>query len=232
MREQRFAATGEELLRAGVAPRHVRRILFELDGHMDDLVEELASGELSAEEVEAEASRRLHVAAVVEAARQRTELHSWMRRWPAAAFTVLPLFAYMALFTGGLALIVLGLTFSKDLGLPVESSQVLQQIVSAIMAAIELVLPASVAVTSCTLAASRRAPLSWTVAGAVLVSLLGATTNAQLQLPPLVMKPALGAGIGFSTDELGPPLLRASCTFLMVVLPYMWIKRRQRFRLA
>ena len=228
MPEPRFVTIGEELLRAGLAPRRVRRILFELESHMDDLLQELEGHGLSPAEAEAEASRRLHVEAVVEAARERPELHSGLRRWPAVAFTILPLFVYAALFFAGLAIVAVGLSFSKDLGLPVEHSFVLQQITGAVMASIELVLPASVAVLFCVLASSRRAPFSWTLAGVVLVSLLGATTNAQLELPPISSRPALGAGIGFSTEAFGTPLMRAAATFFVVLLPYLWLMRTQR----
>ena len=44
MLDARFVAIGEELLRAGLAPRRVRRMLFELGSHLDDLVEELEHG--------------------------------------------------------------------------------------------------------------------------------------------------------------------------------------------
>jgi len=226
--EQRFVAIADELLRAGLAPRRVRRILFELESHMEDLLEEIQGRGLSPAQAEEEASRRLCAEAVVAAARERIELHSGMRRWPAVAFTLLPLLAYAALFSGGLALIAAGLSFSKSLGFPVERFSLLQQVTGATMAGIEFLLPASVAITFCIIASSRRAPLCWTLAGVALVSLLGATTNAQLELPPFVSRPALGAGIGFSTEAFGAPLLRAACTFFVVSLPYLWLTRTRR----
>lgn len=228
MRDLRFAAIGEELLRAGLTPRRVRRILFELESHLHDLVDELEGHGLSRAEAETEASRRLGAEAMVQAARESTELHSGMRRWPAAAFTLLPLFVYAALFVGSLALLVIALSFAKSLGFPVDHSVVLQQITTATMTGLELILPASVGITFCILASSRRAPLSWTLAGVALVSLLGAATNAQLQLPPVVSHPALGAGLGFSTEAFGMPLLRAVSTFLFVLLLYLWHIRKQR----
>ncbi len=195
---------------------------------MDDLLEELAGHGLSRAEAEAEASKRLDLEAIVRAAREHTELHSRMRRWPAAAFTLLPLFVYAALFIGGMALVTLSLTFTKWLGMPVENSLLLQQMTTATFEGIELMLPASVAITFCFLASARRAPLFWTLAGVALVSLLGATTNAQLQLPPNVSGAAVGAGIGFSTEALGAPLLRAASTFFIVLPPYLWLTRARR----
>jgi hypothetical protein len=228
VRDQRFIAIGEELLRAGLSPRRVRRILFELESHLDDLVEELEGHGASRAEAEAEASRRLDAEAVVEAARARTELHSTMQRWPAATFTLLPLFVYAALFAGGMALLAIVLSFAKDLGFPVERTFVVQQVATATIQGIVLILPASVGITFCLLASSRRASLAWTLVGVALVSLLGATTNAQLELPPISPRPALGAGLGFSTDAMGMPLLRAASTFLVVTLLYLWHMRMQR----
>lgn len=228
MRNQRFVAIGEELLRAGLAPRRVRRMLFELEGHMEDLAEELEGHGLSREEAEAEALKRLHAEAIVEAARERTELHSKMQRWPAAAFTLLPLFVYAGLFAGTLALLVVGLSFAKSLGFPVEGSVILQQVATATTTGLVLILPASVAITFCIVASSRRVPLTWTLAGVALVSLLGALTNAQLELPPTVSRPALGAGLSFGTEAIGIPLLRAVSTFLAVMLLYLWHTRMQR----
>lgn len=227
MHEPRFAAIGEELLRAGLTPRRVRRILFELQSHRDDLVEELEGQGLSREDAEAEAAKRLDVEAIVEAARARPELHSGMRRWPAAVLTLLPLFVYVVAAIAVLALVTVVLSFSKSLGHPVESSAFLQQATSATFAGVEFLLPASVAITFCIVASSRRAPLVWTLIGVALVSFLGATANMQLDLPP-ASKPSVGAGLGFSTEAMGMPLLRAASTFVFVLLLYLWHTRRQR----
>jgi hypothetical protein len=226
MLDPRFAAIGEELLRAGLSPRRVRRMLLELGDHMDDLVEELEAQGLSREDAEAQATKRLHAEAMVQAARERTELHSGLRRWPAVAFTLLPLLAYVAVAISTLFLVTLGLAFAKKMGFPVEQSGLLQQIATATFAGLEFLLPASVAITFCMLGSARRAPLSWTLVGVALVSLLGATANAQLSLPP-ASQPAVGAGLGFSTDTPGAPLLRAASTFAFVLLLYLGHTRKQ-----
>lgn len=221
-------AIGEELLRAGLSPRRVRRILFELESHLADLVEELEAHGSSRAEAEAEAARRLDVEAIVAAARERTELHSPMRRWPVAAFALFPLFVYAALFAGGMAFLAVSLTFAKRLGFPVESYVLVQQLTTATIQGILLILPASVAITFCLFASARRAPLAWTLVGVALVSLLGAMTNAQLELPPLSPKPALGAGLTFTTDVMSLPLMRAGSTFVVVTLLYLWHTRMRR----
>jgi len=228
MRETRFAGVAEQLLRVGVAPRHVRRMVFELSGHFEDLLDELRARGLAECDAEAEASARLGAEGVVAAVLARPELRSSMRRWPLAAFVILPVAAYAALFVAGLTLLVVCVEFAeKGLGAPLASSNSLQHLATAFLTGITWLLPATVAAWCCAIALARRAPLLWPIVGVALISLLGATTNAQLQLPPLVDRPALGAGIGFSTEALFLPLFRAGATFLVVLLPYIWLGRVQ-----
>jgi hypothetical protein len=151
-----------------------------------------------------------------------------MRRRPLAAFALLPLAAYAALFVTGLTLLVVCVELAeKVLGISLARSDGLQSFAAAILSGIAWLLPASVAASCCAIALTRRAPLLWPVVGVAVISLLGATTNAQLTLPPLVDKPALGAGIGFSTEAMSLPLSRAGATFLVVLLPYIWLRRAQ-----
>jgi hypothetical protein len=226
MHEARFASIAEQLLRAGVAPRHVRRTVFELEGHFADLLDELRMRGVTGRDAEAEASARLNAEAVVAAVLARPELQSWMRRRPMVAFAIFPLVAYAVVFVGGVALLVACVALAeKGLGIPLATSTGLQYLVTAFLTAIAYILPASVAAWFCAVARTRRAPLLWPIIGVALIALLGATTNAQLQLPPLVDKPALGAGIGFSTHALSLPLFRAAATCLVVLVPYLWLAR-------
>jgi hypothetical protein len=87
------------------------------------------------------------------------------------------------------------------------------------------------AAASCAVALLRRAPAIWAVVGVVLISLIGGLTNAQLQMPPVVSRPAFGAGIGFSTESLLPPLSRAALTLTVVLLAYFWV-RSSRMRVG
>src|SRR5687767_6729495 len=128
MRSGRFASVGEQLLSAGVAPRHARRAVFELSGHFDDLVDELQSKGVARGEAEAEAVARLNPEALVAAAIARAELHSWVRRWPLASCTVFPLAMYMAFVIGSIGLVVSAVRVSdQHLGVKLASSHELQQ---------------------------------------------------------------------------------------------------------
>ncbi len=101
---KQFSELRERLLRAGVAPRHVRRYLGELADHLADLTAEERSAGRS--RVEAEAAAMARLGGVDELARAmvgQREFQSWSVRAPWAAFGVAPLLVlaaawYVALF--------------------------------------------------------------------------------------------------------------------------------------
>jgi hypothetical protein len=99
-----FEELRERLLRAGVAPRHVRRYLGELADHLADLKAEERSAGRSREEAEAAAMARLGgVDDLAKAMVGQREFQSWSALAPWAAFGVAPLLIlagawYVALF--------------------------------------------------------------------------------------------------------------------------------------
>lgn len=222
MRSTRFAALGEQLLDAGIAPGHARRAVVELTDHFDDLVAELESQGLVRDDAEAQATARLNPEALVAAAIARLDLHSWARRWPLVGCIVFPLGLYGAYVVGSIALMVGGVTiFNHNVGVTLASSPQLQRFAAMYMSGIAWAAPVLAAGTYCSIAQARRAPLGWILIGAVLVSLVGATLNAGLVLPP-TGRPGLQAGVGFSTDALAQPLLRAALTLAIVLPIYFW----------
>jgi hypothetical protein len=89
---QPFHELHERLLRAGVAPRHVRRYLGELADHLADLrAEEERAGRSRAE---AEAAAMMRLGTVNDLARAMTEqrqFQSWCARAPWVMFSLAPL---------------------------------------------------------------------------------------------------------------------------------------------
>jgi hypothetical protein len=228
MRNSRFHDVAERLLNAGVSPRRVRRLISELADHFDDLREELKARGLTSEEADAEATSRLATGALVEGVLARPELRSWVRRWPWAAFTVLPVAMYASLFATELAVLVFSVEFAKnELGMDFSSSAWLVLTVRTLLGGAEWALPIVAAGACCAIALLRRAPAIWATTGVVLISLLGALTNAQLDLPPAVPRAALGAGIGFNTESLLLPISRAAVTLTVVLVAYFWIRHTQ-----
>lgn len=85
-------ALERELLRFGMAPRHVRRIVDEVDAHFDDLVEEAVATGHDRDGAQRRALRRLgEMGDIAVAARARPELRGWAYRFPRLALVVYPL---------------------------------------------------------------------------------------------------------------------------------------------
>ncbi|HLY05972.1 MAG TPA: hypothetical protein VKR31_09515 [Rhizomicrobium sp.] len=103
MRESRprFDDVKERLLRAGIAPRHVRRYIAELADHFDDLVSEAMAGGRPRSASERDARVRLgsdqDLAKVM---LDRSELRAWSARYPWAVFVLGPAVLPIAALVG------------------------------------------------------------------------------------------------------------------------------------
>jgi len=92
-----FSSLRKQLLRSGIAPRHVRRTIDELEDHYEDLVEQALSDGVSRMEAHSSASERLgQVSDIAMAVQAQPELRSWAFRFPRVAALVYPL-TYLAL---------------------------------------------------------------------------------------------------------------------------------------
>ena len=87
-----FQTLKKQLLRAGVAPRHVRRSVAELGDHFDDLVDAALDRGMDRRSAERDALRELgdleHIADAINA---RPELRCWARQYPRVAAVFYPL---------------------------------------------------------------------------------------------------------------------------------------------
>jgi hypothetical protein len=87
-----FGELRERLLRAGVAPRHVRRYLKELSEHLSDLrAEEVRAGRSPSEAEEIALARLGTVENLARAMIGSRKFQSWSARAPWAAFGLIPL---------------------------------------------------------------------------------------------------------------------------------------------
>lgn len=87
-----FKELQADLLRAGIAPRHVRRTVTELEEHFDDLLaEHVGSGTDPIAAHEQALADLGSPDLIVEAMHARPELHSWAYRFPRIALLVYPL---------------------------------------------------------------------------------------------------------------------------------------------
>lgn len=100
---QRFRELRERLLRAGVAPRHVRRFVAELADHWADLRAEEERAGRSRIDAESNAWARLGTTdELAWAMIGRKELQSWSVRAPWAIFGVLPVLVLAAVWSAAL----------------------------------------------------------------------------------------------------------------------------------
>src|SRR5690606_37042638 len=104
----RLLTLREDLLRAGLAPRHVERYLAELSDHRADIAENLHAAGLAPEAARAEAERRLgaHDALLLPMLADR-RFRSPAARWPALFYLLLPLAIQAAIILAGILALLL-----------------------------------------------------------------------------------------------------------------------------
>jgi hypothetical protein len=91
MPDDSFAKLKDQLLRSGVAPRHVRRIVAELDDHVSDLMSEaLASGDSPARARTFALQRIGDPSLIAERVIEHGEFRTWIYRYPRIARVYLP----------------------------------------------------------------------------------------------------------------------------------------------
>ena len=104
-----FPALRERLLRAGIAPRHVRRYLSELTDHLADLTAEERTRGLSPSDARAAALARLGTTdTLAEAMTSQPRFQSLSARAPWAVFSLTPLVLLAAVWFVSLCLLRLG----------------------------------------------------------------------------------------------------------------------------
>ena len=230
-----FHELRERLLRAGVAPRHVRRYLRELSDHLADLTaEEMSAGRSRAEAESAVLARLGSMDDLAQAMTERRQLRSWCARAPWAMFSVAPL-----LFLGG-AYFVAGfilwsgwriflpgadIPFGVRVGGPIYG---IENIFFQTGRMIYFGAPIVVGWGLALMAARQRLRAVWPAAGLLLVAWMGGTARVH------AIRPAVhGAGgqVSMSFLTLGPSAEQSVIGFLLILsltlLPYL-IWRIQR----
>lgn len=234
---KRFRELREKLLRAGVAPRHVRRYLTELHEHWADLTEEELRAGRNRPEAQAIALERLgDMEQLARTMIARPELRSWTARAPWAVLGAGPV---LALVCGwGVALLILwtGWTwflqgtpnpFVRLHGFSIAYFGVGRMLYygSPLLAGWGMVFLAG---------RQRRWTLGPVLASAVILAFMGATGAVDVR-PPSVPGRAGDVGIRFFPlpAQLGDAAFHAALLLALVVGPYLiwqWIGSRERVR--
>jgi hypothetical protein len=233
VRSSSFAALRERLLAGGVAPRHVERIIAELEAHLQDLETEIRSHGAAATDAHTQARARLGSDdALTASILARPELCSWARRRPSLAFAVLPIVGFASTFVGAILVLVALVNLAHLwFGATLAHSAVLQICARLITVGALWLLPVLIASVCVRLAAQRRCPVLWPLIGMVLIALVGAATNFEARWSTGSAHSQLRAGIGIGVSTQNATLWRALVTFCVALAQYAWYARARASRM-
>jgi hypothetical protein len=177
MPQPRFDELRERLLRAGIAPRHVRRYVGELTDHFDDLVREETAAGAARNVAESNARARLgNDHDLAETMLQRPGLRSLPARYPWAVFGLSPLVLLVAGFA--VAILLEAQAFNLISRFDTNPAHVpppawFMLIVAAWNALPTFVAPLTIAGLLCFVGARQRVPTGWIVTGVVIACVVG-----------------------------------------------------------
>ena len=178
----------ENLLRAGVSPRHVERYLRELTEHRDDIAEHLQKTGLSFDVAQVQAEHRLGGRdALLLPMLADLRFRSRAARWPALFYLVLPL-ALQA------TLVIIGV-----LTLLLTANTALRPAITNLgtgMALLLLTSPILIAWLTLLAARRRRASLHWPVLGALIGAALASALQLGVTLPASDTAGQIGLSLG------------------------------------
>ena len=212
-----FAELRERLLRAGVAPRHVRRYLKELAEHLADLkAEENRAGRSGAD---ADSAALVRLGGVDELARAMTEkrqFQSWFARAPWAMFGFAPvLLLVVAYFVACLILWSGWRMFLPGAETPFVRLEGFAIIYFGVGRLLYYSAPILIGWGIGVVAARQRFKLVWPTVGLVLTALLGGAMRVS------TYRQAVYGNLGLSPREASSSLIHALVILTLTIVPYL-----------
>jgi hypothetical protein len=213
-----FVELRERLLRAGLAPRHVRRYLAELTDHLADLTAEEKRAGLS--DAAAQSAALLRIGGMDDLARAmigQRQFRSWCARAPWAVFCVAPL----SLLAGAYAVAGLILWSGWKLFLPAADTPFVRLHGLAILyfgvgKLVYFGAPILLGWGIGLIAARQRFKPIWPCIGLVLIALIGGAGQVHTSRP---LAPGGGGNIGM--DFALQPTVHSLVNLCIVLLPYV-----------
>lgn len=219
MADRPFADLKEALLRGGIALRHVRRAVMELEDHWNTLVaDELRRG--SSEQDARIQARRIMGSdtLLIDRYLARTELRAWACRLPALWFTLMPLLSYVAVSLVTMTFMILTVQLMSDyLKKTIIPGGISHFIAGSVHLVFLWIYPSLIAAGFAVLAHRRRIARPWPIVGIVVLSGIASLVNVDFVLTGGPKPGSAGAGIGFSTRNLLLPMTR-SVTIALVAI--------------
>ena len=206
MPEGEFRSLGERLLSAGIAPRHVRRLVMELASHHESLVEEEVGRGQPIEVARSVARDRLGTDdEIVRKVLEQPGLRSWGARWPLTICGLAPLLGLAASAVAILATLAAALEINDHMhtGWATDTRGIASWVrhgTEGIGWLIMYGLPVLCSLALAQYAATRRLRRFWPITGFVMTAALGAATNVTVIWPGPGVRGLLSGGLGFSTS--------------------------------
>lgn len=215
----------ERLLRAGVAPRHVRLYLTELGDHLADLrTEEEGTGRSRADAESAALIRLGGVDDLAEAMIERREFQSWCARAPWTMFGLAPL----CLLAGSYFVACLILWSGWKIFLPGTNTPFVRIDGFAIFyfgvgRLVYYGAPILIGWVFGLIAARQRIKAVWPIVGLGLIALISTTAQVQASrpVPGGVGHIGMGIALGHSVQGISSGLFHGLLIFSALVLPYL-----------
>jgi hypothetical protein len=231
MLQHSFENVREQLLRAGIAPRHVNRYVTELREHLADLVTRERATGLDAREAEAKARTILGSdAQLTQAMLDRSPPRSWAVKAPWAVFGLLPVAAIIAL--GWIvAMTMMSLMWPVRSQLPGDMPGGYQALIAAATIFTGYIVGPLLAALCIAIALRQRLPSTWVWIGLALIALFSGTVAFHAPSSAGDMYRALQLVMENGRVN-GPATLmliavRASVLFALAALAYHALKARQ-----
>ena len=236
MSEDKFRSLGERLLSAGVAPRHVRRLLMELASHYQSLVEEEMARGQPVELARSVARDRLGTDDdIARKVLEEPGLRSWGARWPLTICGLAPLLGLAASAVAILATLAAAFEITNRLhtAWATDTSDIalwMRHGTEGIGWLIMYGLPVLWSWALAQYAATRRLRSLWPLTGFAMTAALGAATNVTVIWPGPGVRGLLSGGLGFSTswDALTRFGTRSLITLMLAIGVYYLMGSRSR----
>lgn len=222
----------ERLLRAGIAPRHVRRYLDELSDHLADLTAAEKSAGLSSSTAEAAALIRLgSVDHLAKAMLDQPALRSWSSRLPWATLGLAPVFALAVAWLIAFFMLWSGWQiFLPGASTPFVRIDGFAIAYFGIGRWIYFLAPFVSGWAITFIAARQRTKTSWATLGLTLVALFGGAGQVQVSRPTGLATAghvSLGFAFGPSAHNTLNGLTYALVIFSLIAAPYLVWRIRQ-----
>ena len=236
MPERELASLKERLLRGGIAPKQVERLLLELRTHADALLEEEISRGQPLETARALARSRLGSDdEILAKALEQHALRSWGARWPVIVCALVPPVGLLALSVGAMSALVAVASLGQRVNRTPASWELgvwpWAHDGTLLIAWLALYgFPVLCSFVLVRYAVTRRLRLAWPVVGVLLTAALGAWTTFTVAWPRADGRGQLSAGIGLSTDWDGLMRFGArwAATVTLALGLYLFLRRQGR----